>query len=80
MGSTRQTTPAKQWITYSGGFPIVFADRLPKAIMINSAGNVVLEDELGNQSTFTLAVGVPIQLRPTKIISTTAGSVIALFH
>ena len=77
-----QTTPATLWESYaSGALPQDFSgeSRRPKAIMINDAGNVVLEDANGNQVTFTLAIGVPIQLRPAIIVSTTATAVIALF-
>jgi len=75
-----QTTPATRWVHYTAGFPIVFTGRVPKAIMLNDAGNVTLLDQDGNSVTFTPAVGVPIQLRPSQIVSTTAaGGVIALF-
>ena len=74
------TTPATRWVSYAAGsLPKVFNERFPKAIMLNDAGNVTLLDSVGNSVTFTPAIGVPIQLRPTQIVSTTATVVIALF-
>jgi hypothetical protein len=81
MGITG-TTPATRWESYSS-FPKVFDTKTPKAIMVNEEGNVVMEDQEGNSVTFTLAAGIPIQLRPSRITSTAiqggAGPVIALF-
>lgn len=80
MVKVSQTTPATRWIHYTSGFPIIFKSRFPKAIMLNDAGNVTLLDQDGNSVTFTPAIGVPVQLRPSRIVSTTApGGVIALF-
>lgn len=79
---TSETTPATKWVEYSSAsLPKVFGGnvRRPKAIMIRSPGNVVLKDEAGTSVTFTLAVGVPIPLRPTEIVSSTTDPVIALF-
>jgi hypothetical protein len=77
--NTTRTTPATRWVHYVS-FPVVFTDRYPKAIMLNDAGNVVLLDRSGNSVTFTPAIGIPIQLRPSEIVSTTApGGVIGLF-
>lgn len=79
---TSETTPATKWVAYtSASLPKVFGAnvRRPKAIMITAPGNVVLKDETGNNVTFTLAVGVPIPLRPTEIVSATTDPVIALF-
>ncbi len=79
---TSETTPATKWVSYApGAMPVVFGEhvRRPKAIMIRSPGTVVLKDETGNSVTFTLAVGVPIPLRPTEIVSSTTDPVIALF-
>lgn len=76
-----QTTPATRWELYAAGsLPKVFNNsRFPKAIFLNDAGNVTLLDADGNSVTFTPAVGIPIQVRPTQIVSTTATAVIALF-
>lgn len=61
------TTSARKWEVISS-FPHTFTDgKLPKAIMLNEAGNVTLIDAEGNSVVFTPAVGVPIQLRPTAI-------------
>lgn len=75
------TTSARRWKTYaSGSLPVVFADgERPKAIFLNDVGNVTLLGEDGVSGTFTPAVGVPIQLRPKSIVSTSAAAVIALF-
>ncbi len=75
-----QTTPATKWESFSAAsLPKVFSSRFPKAVMINSTGNVVMKGSDGNQVTFTLAAGVPIQLRPTEIVSATADPVIVLY-
>jgi len=80
MANINIITPVTRWVHYTGGFPIEFTTRIPKAIMLNDAGNVVLVDADNNSVTFTPAVGIPIQLRPKQITSTTApGGVIALF-
>lgn len=81
MAHITSTTPATKWASYAAGaLPVTFPEGRPKAIMINDAGNVVLIGKDGVQVTFTPAVGVPIQLRPLTIVSTTASAVIALFH
>lgn len=77
-----QTTPATKWQTISS-FPHVFQNgNFPKALFMNDDDGVtVLVDQDGNSGAFTLAAGVPIQLRPSEITSTgvTSAVVIALF-
>ena len=75
------TTSASKWKHYTAGFPIIFTTgERPKAIFLNDAGNVTLVGEDGNQVTFVPAIGIPIQVRPKAITSTSApGGVIALF-
>ena len=51
----------------------------PKAILTNEAQNITLIGADGVSVTFTLAVGVPIQLRPSEINTISGASVIALF-
>jgi hypothetical protein len=75
------TTSASKWRHYTSGFPIIFSNgERPKAVFLNDAGNVTLVGEDDVQATFTPAIGVPIQVRPKQITSTSApGGVIALF-
>jgi len=83
MSSFRSTvtSSAAKWKTFAAGvLPVVFTEgERPKAIFLNDAGNVTLIGEDGVSGTFTPAVGVPIQLRPKQIVSTSATAVIALF-
>jgi len=74
-------TSAASWISYaSGDLPVEFADgRLPKAIMMNAAGNVTITGEDGNQEVFTPAIGILLQVRPISIDATTAASVMVVF-
>ena len=81
MTRITQTTPAIAWESIAqGSLPRVFINKFPKAIMLNEAGNVVLKGSDGAQVTFTPAVGVPIQLRPTEIVSITATAIIVLYN
>lgn len=80
MARSTEISPATKWLSYAAaGLPEVFTERRPKAIMINTAGNVVMKDASGTEVTFTLPAGVIIPLRPQEIVSTTAAAVIALF-
>ena len=73
------TTSASRWQSVSS-FPHVFENgERPKAIFLNAASTVTLIDEAGNSVSFVPAIGVPIQLRPKEIVSSSVGPVICLF-
>ena len=76
-----EVTSAASWKSYDAGeLPVSFANgRVPKAIMMNAAGNVVVVGEDGNSETFTPAIGILLQIQPRTITSTTAASVMVVF-
>ena len=71
------TTSARNWAPITV-LPHTFI-RLPKAIIIGGAGNLVIVGVDGVSATITPAVGVPIQVRPATIQSATATGIVALF-
>lgn len=76
-----QSAPCSKWVSYAaGGLPKTFNERKPKALWLNAAGDIVIEDDTGTQVTITPAIGIAIPVRPKIIVSTTAANVIALFE
>lgn len=79
--SVTSTTPATRWKSYlTGAMPIIFANgRFPKALFSNDSQTVTLLDATGESVSFVMAAGVPIQVRPVRIVSISGASIIALF-
>lgn len=74
------TTPATRWENIVS-FPHDFDPR-PKAIMVpldDIGSSVVLRGADGNDVTFVLALGVPIQVQPVRIVSSSYVTIIALY-
>ena len=81
MSKIDQTAPASKWTEYSAGaLPVTFNERKPKALWLNTGGDIVIIDEEGTSVTITPAIGITIPVRPKTITSTTAAAVIALFE
>lgn len=74
-----QTTPATKWqLITTGSMPFTFDAARPKALFLNAPGSLQLIGSDGVSVTFSPVEGVPIQLRPVTIQSSTV-DVIALF-
>jgi hypothetical protein len=65
--SQGETKPAVRWASVT---PNDSVDVTYRAIWINSAGNIALRDELGNDETFTVIAGTLLPVQPKRVLST----------
>lgn len=75
--SQGETKPATRWTAIT---PSDSATTNYRALWINGAGNIVLEDDLGNSETFTVTAGTLLPVQPRKVLSTgtTASGILGL--
>lgn len=75
--SDSPSAPARNWATITpGASPL---SPRPKALWVNQACTITLEDSDGTSVTFTVAAAGPVDLSPTKVTAISTGSVIGLY-
>lgn len=75
--SDSPSAPARNWATITPSGTTL--DPRPKALWVNQACTITLEDSDGTSAVFTVAGAGPVDLSPTKVTAISAGSVIGLF-
>lgn len=75
--SDSPSAPARNWATISPGASTL--NPRPKALWVNQACTITLEDSGGTSVVFTVAGAGPLDLSPTKVTAISTGTVIGLF-
>lgn len=71
------SSPARQWATITPGAGTL--NPRPKALWVNQACTITLEDSGGTSVVFTIGGAGPVDLSPTKVTAISIGTVIGLF-